>query len=283
MNSACGGYAGWPGKSTEGSDAKLAGTEVSVSGGTGAFALENGLWTFYVNYDNTKGPGMKECSTYRDATAPFGVFTSDGNGQQFFNDHVGVKVTGAYDTSGNGVINFFEDYAIVDAFCPVFAGFNADPDKSDGFAGYCDKGLWEVIVSTNFTSESKQTAPGSKFSNSHGGGSDFSPISLAPVLAGGVARPDGGIGLTVAGVSANGQDYTLASPVSANVYGVGGLAIDISQPGMKEAAGWLANQFASMPQGNTAVTLNFSSGASLTVHVAGGPLAAIPLRTYAGS
>jgi hypothetical protein len=282
MNSACGGYSGWPGKSTEGSDAKLSGNEVSVSGGTGPFALENGLWTFYVNYDNTKGQNMKECSTYRDATAPFGVFTSDGNGQQFFNDHVGVKVTGAVDTNGDGII-FFDDYAITDAFCPVFTGFAGDPDKSDGFAAYCDKGLWEVIVSTNFVSESKQTAPGNKFSNSHGSGSDFSPITMAPVLAGGVARPDGGIGLTVAGVSVNGQSYTLASPVSANVYGVGGLAIDVSQAGMKEAAGWLAGQFASMPAGSTAVTLNFSSGASLTVHVAGGPLAAIPLRTYAGS
>src|SRR2546423_1528079 len=194
MNSACGGYSGWPGKSTEGTDAKLSGNEVSVSGGTGPFALENGLWTFYVNYNNVGGQHMKEVSTYRDPTAPAGVFTSDGNGQQFFNDHVGVKVTGAVDTNGDGRIDF-TDYALTDAFCAAFTGFAGDPDKSDGFAAYCDKGLWEVIVETDFTTESKQTAPGSKFSNSHGSGTDFAPIRLAPVLAGGTALADGGIRL----------------------------------------------------------------------------------------
>src|SRR5438477_468897 len=170
MNSACGGYSGWPGKSTEGTDAKLAGDELSVSGGTGPFALENGLWTFYVNYNNVGGQNVKEVSTYRDSTAPFGVFTSDGNGQQYFNDHVGVKVTAAVDTNGDGRVD-----------------------------------------------------------------------------------------------------------------GVGGIAIDISQAGMKEAASKLADLLATQPAGATAVTLTFSSGASLTVHIAGGPAAAVPLRTYAGS
>src|SRR5207253_9057296 len=107
----------------------------------------------------------------------------------------------------------------------------------------------EVIVSTDFTSESKQTAPGSKFSNSHGSGTDFSPIRLAPVLAGGTALADGGIGLRVTGLSAAGQNYTLASPVSASLYGVGGIAIDISQAGMKEAASKLADLLATQPAG----------------------------------
>ena len=83
MNSACGGYLGWSGKSTNG-DAKLA-EEVSVSS---ANPLESGLWTFYVNYNDISGPGMKTVSTFRDGTAPFAVFTSDGNLQQHFNDHV---------------------------------------------------------------------------------------------------------------------------------------------------------------------------------------------------
>src|SRR5687767_10913332 len=129
MNSACGGYQGWPGKTTEGTDAKLT-IEVSVSS---AEERESGLWTFYVSYDNTGGPNMREISTYRDGTAPFGVFTSDGNAQQHFNDHVGVKVAAAVDRNGDGRISFVvPDYAIADAFCPDF-GLFADPSRSDGW------------------------------------------------------------------------------------------------------------------------------------------------------
>jgi hypothetical protein len=283
MNAACGGYQGWPGRSTEGSDAKLSGNELSVSGGTGPFALENGLWTFYVNYDNTKGPGMKEVSTYRDATAPFAVFTSDGNAQQYFNDHVGVKVAAAVDTNGNGIIDFLDnDYAINDAFCPVLGfGSSGDPDKSDGFAAYCDKGLWEVIVSSNFTSESKQTAPGSKFSNSHGGGSDFSPVVLAGILASGTPTADGGVQVNATGLSVGGNSYTLAAPAGATIYGFKAVALDISQPSMKDGAAWLAGQLvsASGPV-NVGVQLN---GVVVNFRIAGGPVAAAALRAYAGS
>jgi hypothetical protein len=92
MNAACGGYSGWPGKGTDSGDAKVV-EELSVQSTN---PLENGLWTYYVNYDKTGTKNaMKSCSTYRDGTAPYGVFTSDGNLQQHFNDHVGVKVATA--------------------------------------------------------------------------------------------------------------------------------------------------------------------------------------------
>src|SRR5437867_12537485 len=89
MNSACGGYAGWPGLSTAGSDSKIT-FEVSTSGFPDPG--ENGLWTFYTSYNNVGGQRVKSVSTYRDGTAPFAVFTSDGNLQQHFNDHVGTLV-----------------------------------------------------------------------------------------------------------------------------------------------------------------------------------------------
>src|SRR5213593_1400957 len=90
MNSACGGYLGWAGKSTKG-DAKLT-EEVSVSSSN---PLVSGLWTFEFNYNDISGPGMKTVSTLRDGTAPFAGFTSDGNLQQHLNDHVGVLAASA--------------------------------------------------------------------------------------------------------------------------------------------------------------------------------------------
>src|SRR5947209_5692560 len=158
MNSACGGWVGWPGKSTNG-DAKVT-EEVYVTGGS---ALENGLWTYYVSYNNVGGQAMKTVSTFRDSTAPPVVFTSDGLLEQHFNDHVGVLVTQAYDRDGDGVICwqgcFSNDYSLVDAFCPAF-GLNADPDSSDGFSAYCNRGLWSVLVATSFFAETKSNVPG---------------------------------------------------------------------------------------------------------------------------
>ena len=143
MNSACGGYLGWPGKSTNG-DAKIA-EEVSVSSSN---PLESGLWTFYVNYNDISGPGMKTVSTFRDGTAPFGQFTSDGLLQQHFNDHVGVLAASANDRDGDGGIcwagcPFGSDYTIPDGFCPAEFG-TGDADSSDGFSAYCKIGRAHV-------------------------------------------------------------------------------------------------------------------------------------------
>jgi len=100
MGAACGGYIGWPGLSTSGADAKLT-EELSISD---PGQLDDGLWTYYVQYNNIGQQSMKMVSTFRDGTAPFGVFTSDGNFQQHFSDHVGVLVASANDKNGDGVI-----------------------------------------------------------------------------------------------------------------------------------------------------------------------------------
>ncbi len=278
MNSACGGYSGWPGKGTDGGDAKIV-EEVSVSS---ADPLESGLWTYYAQYDKTGTKNtIKSCSTYRDGTAPFGVFTSDGNLQQHFNDHVGVKAASAYDTNGNGTILFGEDYAISDGFCPVF-GLTGDPDSSDGFSAYCDKAHWEVLVASDFFEESKQTQPGSRFSNVNPP-TDFSPVSLGRILASSAPTPDGaGAAITITGLSIGANSTTLTAPVGISAYGLGhAIAVDANQAGLKEAAAWLANQFSSMPNGTTSVGVQFNGGATINFKVAAGPIAAVPLRTYA--
>src|SRR5260370_41908273 len=100
MGEACGGYVGWPGLSTAGTDAKVT-EELSVSSTN---ALESGLWTYYVQYNNIGQQNMKTVTTYRDGTAPFGLFTSDGNLQQHFDDHVGGLVAAAHDRNGDGTI-----------------------------------------------------------------------------------------------------------------------------------------------------------------------------------
>lgn len=279
MNSACGGYSGWPGKSTSGTDAKIT-QEVSVQS---ADPLESGLWTYYASYDKTGTKNqIKSCSTYRDGTAPFGVFTSDGNLQQHFNDHVGVLVASAYDTNNNGTILFGEDYAIQDGFCPANFG-TGDPDASDGFSAYCDKGHWEVLVASSFTEETKQTQPGSKFSNVNPP-TDFGPIQVGAVLASSAPTPDGaGAAITVSSLSVNGASHSLSSPVTISAFGMGrAIAVDATQPGFKEAASWLADQFQSMPNGATSVTVGVNGGAaSLNFSVATGPIAAQALRAFA--
>lgn len=285
MASACGGYAGWPGLSTGGTDAKVV-FEVSVHSGSPTLGpLVNGLWTHYVAYDNTAGPpNMKQVSTFRDSTAPFGRFTSDGLGQQHYNDHVGDLATAAYDTSGNGVIIFFQDYSIFDAFCPPPAIFNADPDKNDGFAGYCNKHRWFVLVFTPRFTETKQSTPGSQFSNAKGFLPNFSIIEAGKILASSSAIPDSdGVSVRVTALSVAGQTHTQTSPITAGVYGFGtALSVDADQVGLKEAASWLADQLAIQPDGPVSVTLTFNDGAgSGSIWIAGGAAAGVSLRSFA--
>lgn len=287
MNSACGGYVGWPGLSTSGTDSKIT-FEVS----TGGFPnpLENGLWTFYTTYNDINGPGVKGVSTFRDGTAPFAVFTSDGNLQQHFNDHVGVQVAAANDRNGDGAIcwtgcPFSSDYTIPNGFCPAVGG-TGSTSASNGFQAYCNKGVWVVLVATTFNEETKQSVPGSKFSNSLGGGTNFSPITIGKILATSTAIPGntGGVTVTMNGLSLpNGASHTLAAPVSVNVYGFGHAISLNDQPGLRDAAAWLATQWAGQPDGVTDVTLSLNGGAaSGTIGIASGNAASIALQNLAG-
>jgi len=286
MGSACGGYFGWPGLSTSGGDAKVT-EEVSVSG----LPLESGLWTFYVNYDNIGRQAMKTVTTYRDGTAPFGLFTSDGNLEQHFNDHVGVLVASANDRDGDGVIGwqgsgFSNDYTIPNAFCPAVGG-TGSTSASNGFQAYCNKGLWETIVATSFSEETKSSAPGSKYSNALGNGSNFSPVILGQILASSQENPKTGVlTVTVNGVSLpSGASHTLTTPITVNAYGFGhGIAINANQAGWVELANWLAGQWAGQPDGKTNVTLTFNNGAAQDyLQVASGNTAAIALQNFAAT
>jgi hypothetical protein len=287
MGVACGGYSGWPGLSTSGADAKVT-VELSVSG----TPLQSGLFTYYVNYNNIGAQNMKTVSTYRDGTAPFGVFTTDGLLEQHFSDHVGVGVATAYDKNGDGVICWigcpFEagDYTIPDAFCPDEGG-TGTPGASSGFSAYCDKGDWITIVASLFFEETKRSSPGSKYSNSLGNGSNFSPITLGKIMASSALLPDGnGLAITINGVSLpSGASHTLASPATVHAYGLlHGIAIDASQPGLKEAAGWLASQWAGQRDGGQSITVTVNGGAAaITFTVASGTHAATVLNKYAGS
>ena len=284
MNVACGGYQGWPGLSTQGSDAKVW-EELSV---LSADPLESGLWTYYVNYNNNNGPGMKTVSTFRDGTAPFAVFTTDGNGLQHFNDHVGTLTSQANDRDGDGQIcwvgcPFGADYTIPDGFCP-FIGGTGDPDASDGFSAYCNKGHWEVLIAQNADVETKGSTPGSRFSNAVAG--NFGPITRAQIIASSTPLPGGaGVTVSMSGVSLpGGASLTLTTPATAAVYGFGNaVAINADQAGLKEAAAWLASQWAGQPDGAVNVTVSFNGGAaSGSFVVAGGATAARALQSYAG-
>lgn len=286
MGAACGGYVGWPGLSTSGVDAKVT-EELSVSSTN---PLESGLFTYYVNYNNISGPGMKGVSTYVDHTAPLGVFTSDGLLEQHFNDHVGVEIAAANDRNGDGVICWigcpFEagDYTIANAFCPAVGG-TGSTSSSNGFQAYCNKGLWETIVASGFFEETKQSVSGSKFSNAIGG--NFSPINLALLIASSTPIPKtGGVTATLTALSLpNGASHTLTSPASANVYGFGnGVAINANQAGLVEGAGWLASQWAGQPDGAANVTVSFNGGAaSLTFTVPSGNTASIVMQHFAAN
>ena len=280
MGSACGGYFGWPGLTTSGGDAKIA-EEVSV-GDPGQ--LDNGLWTYYSSYNNVGGQHVKSVSTYRDGTAPFGLFTTDGNLEQHFNDHVGVITSSATDANGDGVVDF-NDYDLFSAFCPAVGGTGSSA-SSGGFKAYCTKGLWQVLVAGSFTEETKQTVPGSKYANALGNGSNFSPVTAGQILASSklISGNSGGIVVSVNGATlSNGASHILSVPASANVYGFGhGIAIDATQPGLKELASWLAAQWAGQRDGVYPVTLSFNGGAArATVKIAGGNTASLILNHYA--
>jgi len=280
MGAACGGYMGWPGLSTSGTDAKIT-SEISVSD---PGQLDNGLWTYYATYNNVGQQLMRSVSTYRDGTAPFGLFTSDGNLEQHFNDHVGVITSAAFDTNHDGIIDF-TDYNLLDGFCPAVGGTGSS-GASSGFKAYCNKGNWLALVAGSFTEETKQTVPGSKFSNALGGGSNFSPIVFGRILASSQLMPGNSAGfvVTINGANlASGASHTLSVPASINAYGLGhALAIDATQPGLKELAGWLATQWAGQKDGAYSLTLSFNGGAAQgSIKIAGGNSASLILNHYA--
>jgi hypothetical protein len=280
MGSACGGYFGWPGLTTSGGDAKIT-QEVSI-GDPGQ--LDNGLWTYYASYNNVGGQHMKSVSSYRDNTAPFALFTSDGNLEQHFNDHVGVITSEAFDANGDGVIDF-NDYNLLDGFCPAVGGTGSTAGSS-GFKAYCNKGLWQVLVAGGFNEETKQTVPGSKYSNALGNGSNFTPTQLGQVLASSSLIPgnSGGFVVTINSAAlSNGAAHQLSVPASINVYGIGhGVAIDATQPGLKDLASWLAAQWAGQRDGAYTVKLTFNGGAAQgTIKIAGGNSASLILNHYA--
>jgi len=286
MGAACGGYFGWPGLSTSGGDAKLT-EELSVSG----LPLESGLFTYYVSYNNIGQQAMKTVTTYRDGTAPFAVFTSDGNLEQHFSDHVGVLIASASDRDGDGVIGwqgsgFSNDYTIPNAFCPAVGG-TGSTSSSNGFQAYCNKGLWETIVATSFSEETKSSSPGSKYSNSLGNGSNFSPVTLGKILATSQVNPKtNALTATVNGLSLpNGASHTLTTPITFNLFGYWhGLAINTNQAGMVEAANWLASQWAGQPDGNMNVTVSLNGGAASTyLTIASGNSASIVLQNFAAT
>ena len=288
MGAACGGYIGWPGLSTSGGDAKVT-FEFSVSSTN---PLEAGLWTYYVQYNNIGQQNMKTVSTFRDGTAPFGVFTSDGNLQQHFSDHVGVLVASANDRNGDGVICWigcpFEagDYTISNAFCPAVGG-TGSPSASNGFQAYCNKGVWEEIIAQGQFEETKKSSPGSKYSNSLGNGSNFSPTVLGQILATSQLNSStGALTVTVNGLSLpSGASHTLTTPISFNLFGYyHGIAINANQAGLVEAANWLSSQWAGQPDGNMNVTVSLNGGAASTyLTIASGNSASIALQNFAAT
>ncbi len=249
MGCAIGGYMGWPGKTTEGVFAKVV-QELSVSS---SIPGESGLWLSYVQYDNSKGVNnVKEVRTYRDATAPFGSFTTDGMLMQHFNDFVGEKVTAAVDTNGDGIINF-SDYSFLDVWCPIWGG-NADPDMNDGFAAFCKKGTWSVIVSASYEEESKQSARGSKFAQHIG---IIDPVFIQNVIASSDVA-DGAFIINITDMTVADATQTLVSPIMFTAYGFKAFAIDLDQPGVSEACSELAIMLSGQPDGavKVGVTLN---------------------------
>ena len=288
MGAACGGYIGWPGLSTSGADAKLT-EELSISD---PGQLDDGLWTYYVQYNNIGQQSMKMVSTFRDGTAPFGVFTSDGNFQQHFSDHVGVLVASANDKNGDGVICWigcpFEagDYTISNGLCPAVGG-TGSTSASNGFQAYCDKGVWQTLVASGQFEETKKSSPGSKYSNSQGGGSNFSPTVLGQILASSQLNSStGALTVTVNGLRLpSGPSHTLTTPVTFNLFGYWhGMAINANQAGLVEAANWLASQWAGQPDGSMNVTVSLNGGAASTyLTIASGNSASIVLQNFAAT
>jgi hypothetical protein len=284
MGAACGGYLGWFGQDTAGGDAKV-NEELSVSSTN---PLENGLFTYYVNYNDDTGAGMQTISTYIDHTAPFSTFTTDGLGTQHFDTHVGTVVAVGYDHDGDGAIGWdgsglSNDFTILNAFCPAVGGTGSSA-TSNGFSAYCKKGQWETIVGSSSFTETKGKASGTKFSNAKFG--NYSPFNIAQVLASSTPNSTGGVTTSVSGLSLpNGASHTLTSPVSANVLGFGSaIALNANQAGMVEAANWLAQQWAGQPDGFTNVKLSVNGGAaSMTFQVASGNSASLVMANFAAT
>jgi len=91
--------------------------------------------------------------------------------------------------------------------------------------------------------------------------------------------------VSISGLSLpGGASTTLTTAATANVYGFGNaIAINADQAGLKEAAAWLATQWAGQPDGSANVTVSFNGGAaSGTFVVASGATAARSLQSYAG-
>ena len=287
MGAACGGYVGWPGLTTAGTDAKVT-EELSVSSTN---PLENGLFLYYVQYNNVGQQNMKTVTTFKDGTAPFAVFTSDGNLQQHFDDHVGVMIATAYDRDGDGVIawqgsGISNDYTISNAFCPAVGG-TGSTSSSNGFQAYCNKGLWETIVYTPDFEETKSSAPGSKYSNALGNGSNFSPVVLGQILASSQLDPKtNALTVTVNGLSLpGGASHTLTTPITFQLFGYWhGIAINANQAGLDEAASWLASQWAGQPDGKMNVSISLNGGAASTyLSIASGNSASIVLNNFAST
>jgi hypothetical protein len=284
MGAACGGYLGWFGQDTAGGDAKV-NEELSVSSTN---PLENGLFTYYVNYNDDTGAGMQTISTYIDHTAPFSTFTTDGLGTQHFDTHVGSVVAVGYDKDGDGAIGWdgsgiSNDFTILNAFCPAVGGTGSS-SSSNGFSAYCKKGLWETIVGTTSYTETKGKASGTKYSNAKYG--NYSPFNIAQVLATSTPNNSGGVTTSVNAISLpNGASHLLSAPVTANLLGFGSaIALNANQAGMVDAASWLAGQWAGQPDGYANVTLSVNNGAaSMTFRVASGNSASIVMANYAAT
>ena len=284
MGAACGGYQGWFGQDTAGGDAKV-NEELSVSSTN---PLENGLFTYYVNYNDDTGPGMQTIGTYVDHTAPFSTFTTDGLGTQHFDSHVGSVVAVGYDKDGDGAIGWdgsgiSNDFTILNAFCPAVGGTGSSA-TSNGFAAYCKKGLWETIVGSSSYTETKGKSSGTKYSNAKYG--NYSPFNIAQVLASSTPNNSGGVTTSVNAISLpNGASHPLSAPVTANVLGFGSaIALNANQAGMVDAASWLASQWAGQPDGYANVTLSVNNGAaSMTFRVASGNSASIVMANYAAT
>ena len=286
MGSACGGHQGWSGQDTSGVDAKI-NEEVSVSG----LPLESGTWTYYANYNDDTAPGMVTISSYVDHTAPFGVFTTDGLGTQHFNTHVGTGVAIANDRNKDGSICWqgcpldtgSGDYTIPNGFCPAVGGTGSS-SSSNGFAAYCNKGLWEVLIGVSAFTETKQKASGTSFENAKYG--NYTPFQAAQVLATSTPNPNAGVTTTVSAISLpSGASHTLTTPITATVLGFGSaIAINANQAGLVEAANWLAGQWAGQPDGATNVTLSFNGGAaSMSFTAASGNTASLVLSNFAAT
>ncbi len=260
MGCVIGGYVGYPGKTTEGVFAKLT-YEMSVSS---ANPLESGLWLYYVQYDNTKGQNVKEIRSYRDGTAPFGSFTTDGMLMQHFNDFVGTKVSAAVDTNGDGVI-WFDDFSSLDMFCPPYG--NGDPDLNDGFAAFCKKGNWLFSAATLYEEESKQSARGSKFGQHIG---IIDPVFIQNVIASSEVADEAFI-INITDMTVAGATQSLASPIMFTAYGFKALAIDLDQPGVTEACAWLADMLAGQPDGEVKVGVTFNGAAYKEFSILNGP------------